>query len=171
MKKKKVAFICVHNSCRSQIAEALGKHLAGDVFESYSAGTETKPQINQDAVRLMKDIYDIDMEANGQQSKLISEIPEVDIAISMGCNVGCPFIGRAFDDNWGLEDPTGKSDEKFRIVIKEIETKILALKKQLGEKQIDVFGVYRNIRLKESVIKLAGADYVPFDTDTIGNPD
>ena len=84
MKKKKVAFICVHNSCRSQIAEALGKHLAGDVFESFSAGTETKPYINQDAVRLMKEIYGIDMEADGQRSKLISEIPEVDMAISMG---------------------------------------------------------------------------------------
>ena len=53
-RKKKVAFICVHNSCRSQIAEALGKYLASDVFESYSAGTQTKPQINQDAVRIMK---------------------------------------------------------------------------------------------------------------------
>ena len=131
MEKKKVAFICVHNSCRSQIAEALGKHLAGDDFESYSAGTETKPQINQDAVRLIKGIYGIDMEADGQCSKHISQIPEVDIAISMGCNVGCPFIGRAFDDNWGIEDPTGESDEEFRIVIKEIETKILDLKKQL----------------------------------------
>ena len=129
MEKKKVAFICVHNSCRSQIAEALGKHLAGDVFESYSAGTETKPQINQDAVRLMKEIYGIDMEANGQRSKLITEIPEVDVAISMGCNVGCPFIGRAFDDNWGLEDPTGTSDEEFRLVISRIEEKIYELKR------------------------------------------
>ena len=59
MNKKKVAFICVHNSCRSQIAEALGKHLASDIFESYSAGTETKSQINQDAVRIMKEIYGI----------------------------------------------------------------------------------------------------------------
>ena len=131
MKKKKVAFICVHNSCRSQIAEALGKHLAGDVFDSFSAGTETKPQINQDAVRLMKEIYGIDMEANGQRSKLISEIPEVDMAISMGCNVGCPFIGRAFDDNWGLKDPTGKSDEEFKLVIGQIEKKILELKKSI----------------------------------------
>ena len=131
MKKKKVAFICVHNSCRSQIAEALGKHLAGDVFDSFSAGTETKPQINQDAVRLMKEIYGIDMEANGQRSKLISEIPEVDMAISMGCNVDCPFIGRAFDDNWGLEDPTGKSDEEFKLVIGQIEKKILELKKSI----------------------------------------
>lgn len=132
MEKKKVAFICVHNSCRSQIAEALGKHLAGDVFESYSAGTETKPQINQDAVRLMKEIYGIDMERNGQHSKLVSEIPEVDFAISMGCNVGCPFIGRAFDDNWGLKDPTGKTDEDFKFVICEIEKRILELKKMLS---------------------------------------
>ena len=104
MTKPKVAFICVHNSCRSQIAEALGKALASDVFESYSAGTETKPQINQDAVRLIKALYGIDMEQT-QYSKLISDIPEPDIAISMGCNVGCPFIGRPFDDNWELEDP------------------------------------------------------------------
>ena len=129
--KKKVAFICVHNSCRSQIAEALGKHLASDVFESYSAGTETKPQINQDAVRIMKELYGIDMEQT-QYSKLITDIPNPDVAISMGCNVGCPFIGRAFDDNWGLEDPTGKSDEEFKFIIKEIERKILQLKKELS---------------------------------------
>ncbi len=128
---KKVAFICVHNSCRSQIAEALGKHFASDVFESYSAGTETKPNINQDAVRIMKKLYGIDMEQT-QYSKLISEIPKPDIAISMGCNVRCPFIGRAFDDNWGLEDPTGKSDGDFIKVIKEIESKIMQLKKELA---------------------------------------
>lgn len=136
MDKKKVAFICVHNSCRSQIAEALGKHLAGDIFESYSAGTELKSQINQDAVRLMKEHYDIDMEAEGQHSKLISEIPEVDIVISMGCNVGCPFIGRAFDDNWGIEDPTGKSDSEFNTVIQEIEKRINELKYTLASAKV-----------------------------------
>ena len=128
---RKIAFICVHNSCRSQIAEALGRHLSGEAFMSYSAGTETKPQINQDAVRLMKEIYGIDMEAERQYSKLISEIPEVDIAISMGCNVGCPYIGRAFDDNWGLDDPTGKSDEEFKLVIRQIEKRIIELKDRL----------------------------------------
>ena len=132
MTKPKVAFICVHNSCRSQIAEALGKALASDVFESYSAGTETRPQINQDAVRLMKALYGIDMEQT-QYSKLISDIPEPDIAISMGCNVGCPFIGRPFDDNWGLDDPTGKSDEEFKKVIDEIRVRIMELKQRLGK--------------------------------------
>ena len=132
MTKPKVAFICVHNSCRSQIAEALGKTLASDVFESYSAGTETRPQINQDAVRLMKALYGIDME-QAQYSKLISDIPEPDIAISMGCNVGCPFIGRPFDDNWELEDPTGKSDEEFKKVIDEIRVRIMELKQRLGK--------------------------------------
>ena len=129
--KKKVAFICVHNSCRSQIAEALGKHLAPDVFESYSAGTETKPQINQDAVRIMKELYGIDIEQT-QYSKLLADIPNPDVAISMGCNVGCPFIGRDFDDNWGLEDPTGKSDEEFKKIIKAIENRIIELKERLA---------------------------------------
>lgn len=130
MGEKKVAFICVHNSCRSQIAEALGKHLAADVFASYSAGTETKPRINQDAVRIMKELYGIDMEET-QHSKRITDIPAPDIAISMGCNVSCPFIGRGFDDDWGLEDPTGKSDEEFKSIIKEIEGRILQLREEL----------------------------------------
>ena len=102
MKKPKVAFICVHNSCRSQIAEALSKHLSSNVFESYSAGTETKPQINQDAVRLMKDMYQIDMEKT-QYSKLLSEIPQVDIVITMGCNVNCPAIPCEYRDYTEVE--------------------------------------------------------------------
>ena len=125
--KKRVAFICVHNSCRSQIAEALGNYLYGDKLECYSAGTQLKSQINQDAVRVIKSIYGIDMEANGHHSKLIDEIPDPEIAISMGCDVGCPFIGRAFDDDWGLTDPTGKDDDEFMKVIKEIEHKLKLL--------------------------------------------
>lgn len=134
MRKPKVAFICVHNSCRSQIAEAFGRHLAADVFESFSAGTETKPQIDRDAVRLMKKLYGIDMEAEGQRSKLACEIPSPDIAISMGCNVGCPYIGKPFDENWGIEDPTGKSDGEFEIVIANIRTKILELGERLRKR-------------------------------------
>src|SRR5512133_2298050 len=109
----KVAFICVHNSCRSQIAEALGKHLASDVFESYSAGTETKPRINQDAVRLMKEIYGIDMELT-QHNKLLTDIPPVEVVITMGCNVACPYLPSQMREDWGIDDPTGKSDEEFK---------------------------------------------------------
>jgi len=129
---KKVAFICVHNSCRSQIAEALGKHLAGDVFESYSAGTERKPRINQDAVRLMKDVYGIDME-NTQRSKLLNEIPAVDIVITMGCNVQCPALPCTERHDWGLEDPTGKDDAAFMETIRLIEQNVLALRNRLLE--------------------------------------
>lgn len=132
MNKKKVAFICVHNSCRSQIAEALGKYYASDVFDSYSAGTETKPCINQDAVRIMKMLYNIDMEKT-QYSKLLKDIPNPDIAISMGCNVNCPFIGRDFDENWMLEDPTEKSDDEFIKIIRAIEDKIIKLKARLSK--------------------------------------
>lgn len=123
MKKPKVAFICVHNSCRSQIAEALGKHFLGNKFDFFSAGTQTKPKINQDAVRIVKNLYSIDMEKT-QFSKTIDKIPNPDIAISMGCDVGCPCIGRDFDENWNLHDPTGKSDEFFIGVIKDIERHI-----------------------------------------------
>lgn len=129
----KVAFVCVHNSCRSQIAEALGKHLASDVFESYSAGTETKPQINQDAVRLIKETYKIDMEKT-QYSKLLSDIPEVDIVITMGCNVNCPLIPCKYRENWGLDDPTGKDDTEFKKTIHSIHDKILALAEKVKEK-------------------------------------
>ena len=127
MRKPKVAFICVHNSCRSQIAEALGKKLAGDVFESYSAGTETKPQINQDAVRLMKQVHGIDMEET-QRSKLLSDIPKVDVVITMGCNVQCPFLPCSHREDWGLEDPSGKEDAAFLETIRLIEEKVLDLK-------------------------------------------
>lgn len=133
----KVAFVCVHNSCRSQIAEALGKHLASDVFESYSAGTETKPQINQDAVRLMKKKFEIDMEKE-QYSKLLSEIPNVDIVITMGCNVQCPNLPCRYREDWGLDDPSGKSDEDFDYVIGAIYEKILHLKERIQNGILEV---------------------------------
>ena len=130
MKKPKVAFLCVHNSCRSQIAEALGKHLSSNVFESYSAGTETKPQINQDAGRLMKKMYQIDMEKT-QYSKRLSEIPQADIVITMGCNVNCPIIPCKYREDWGLNDPTGKDDVEFSKTIHKIHSNVLELAKKV----------------------------------------
>lgn len=133
--KPKVAFICVHNSCRSQIAEALGKHFASGVFESYSAGTETKPRINQDAVRLMKEIYNIDMELT-QRSKLLEDIPPVDVVVTMGCNVNCPYLPCRHREDWGLDDPTGKDDDAFKNTIQIIEKKVFELKDRLKNETI-----------------------------------
>ena len=130
--KPKVAFICNHNSCRSQIAEALGKHLAGDSFASYSAGTVIKTHINPDAVRLMKEIYGIDMEWE-QFNKLISAIPDPDVVIFMGCNVSCPNVPSQYAENWGLEDPTGAHDDFFRATIEEIHQDVLRLVKRLEQ--------------------------------------
>lgn len=127
--KKKVAYVCVHNSCRSQIAEALTRHLASDVFEAYSAGTELKNRINVDAVRIVKERYDIDMEIL-QKPKLLDQIPEIDILITMGCNVECPYIPCSYRDDWGLMDPSGQSDEVFLQVMDTIEKKILELREK-----------------------------------------
>jgi arsenate reductase len=129
-KKVKVAFVCVHNSCRSQMAEALSRKLAAEVFIAYSAGTEKKPQINQDAVRIMNQLYGIDMEKD-QHSKLISDIPQPDVVITMGCNVNCPYLPCRYREDWGLEDPTGKSDEEFIRTAKTIEAKVLELKRRI----------------------------------------
>ncbi|AEE17620.1 arsenate reductase ArsC [Treponema brennaborense] len=129
MDKLKVAFVCVHNSCRSQIAEALGNRLAGDGFEFHSAGTEPAVRINQDAVRLMKELYGIDMEKT-QHSKSLADIPPVDIVVTMGCSVQCPFLPCRHREDWGLDDPTGKSDEAFKKIIRTIEQNVLQLRRQ-----------------------------------------
>lgn len=132
---KKVAFICVHNSCRSQIAEALCKYFSGDVFECYSAGTETKQQINGDAVRLVKELYGIDMEKT-QYSKLLSDIPPVDIVVTMGCNVECPFLPCKHREDWGLDDPSGMDDVIFLETISLIRDKILNLKERIQNESL-----------------------------------
>ena len=137
MRIPRVAFICVHNSCRSQMAEALGKHFAGGVFESYSAGTETKPQINQDAVRIIKEKYSIDMEET-QHSKLLDELPEIDIVVKMGCNVICPFLPSQYEEDWGLDDPSGKPDVEFYKVIDIIEKNILDLSNRISKGEIEL---------------------------------
>ncbi len=122
----KVAFICVHNSCRSQIAEALGKLYAKDAFLSFSAGTHVKDSINPDAVRIMKQRFGIDMELT-QHPKLLQDIPPVDIVITMGCNVQCPTLPCRYREDWGLDDPSGHGDEAFHTVIDTIASKIKTL--------------------------------------------
>ena len=132
MSKPKVAFICVHNSCRSQIAEALGNLLACDAFESFSAGTQLKNRINPDAVRLMKQLYGIDMEAT-QRPKLLEELPPIDVVVTMGCNVECPYLPCKRREDWGLDDPTEKPDDEFIKIIKAIEANIQELRASLAK--------------------------------------
>ena len=134
MVRVKVAFVCVHNACRSQIAEALAKKWGRDMLEAYSAGTELKEKINQDAVRLMKKMHQIDMEET-QKPKLITEIPPVDYVITMGCNVACPTLPykhQRFD--WGLEDPSGKEDAFYVSVINQIQEEVLQLIEEIKNK-------------------------------------
>lgn len=133
--KPKVAFICVHNSCRSQMAEGLSKLFASDVFEAYSAGTELRDTINQDAVRIIKDLYNFDMNKE-HKSKLLKDIPSVDIVVKMGCNVVCPFLSAKHTEDWGLDDPTGKSDEEFIKTAKNIEKKVKNLAKRIKNNEI-----------------------------------
>ena len=133
MKEKiKVAFVCVHNSCRSQMAEAISKLIASDSFDAFSAGTETKPQINQDAVAVIKELYGVDMNIT-QKSKLISDIPPVDVVVTMGCNVNCPFLPCKHREDWGLEDPTGKDKSEFIKTAEIIKEKIIDLKNRMQE--------------------------------------
>nr|WP_308543578.1 arsenate reductase ArsC [uncultured Oscillibacter sp.] len=125
-----MAFLCVHNSCRSQIAEALGRKLAGEVFDSVSAGTEPGSRINPDAVRLMKQVYGIDMEQT-QYNKPLSRLPDVDIVVTMGCNVQCPAMPCSHREDWGLDDPSGREDGVFLAVMTQIEEKVLDLKRRI----------------------------------------
>lgn len=121
MNKPKVGFICVHNSCRSQMAEALSKMYASDTFEAFSAGTDERDIINQDAVRIIKDLYDYDMNLK-QSPKLVDKLPELDIIITMGCNVDCPWLPSKHREDWGLDDPSGLADSEFIKTAKIIES-------------------------------------------------
>lgn len=130
MPKPKVAFICVHNSCRSQMAEAISKLLAADKYEAYSAGTETKVHINPDAVSVILQLYGVDM-TKSQRPKLLSDLPPVDVVVTMGCNVQCPFLPARHREDWGLEDPTGKGMDEFLETAKAIENKVRDLKSRI----------------------------------------
>ena len=124
---KNIVFICIHNSCRSQIAEYFGKKYLSDIYNIYSAGSEIKSEINKDAVRIIKQLYNDDISLS-QHPKTINEIPEPDIIISMGCYNGCPYLNKDFTADWQIEDPTGKSDSEFKKIINQIKEKVLQLR-------------------------------------------
>ena len=131
-RKPCVAFVCVHNACRSQMAEAIARILAGDVFDSFSAGTETKPAIDPTAVRLVREQYGVDM-TETQYSKTLDALPEVDVVVTMGCNVQCPSLPCRRREDWGLDDPTGKEDSVYLAVMDTIRQRVLELRRELRD--------------------------------------
>lgn len=131
-RKPRVAFVCVHNACRSQMAEAIARILAGDVFDSFSAGTETKPAIDPTAVRLVREQYGVDM-TETQYSKTLDALPEVDVVVTMGCNVQCPSLPCRRREDWGLDDPTGKEDSVYLAVMDTIRQRVLELRRELRD--------------------------------------
>lgn len=133
--RPKVAFVCVHNSCRSQMAEAIAKILAADVFEAYSAGTEKENEINPVAVEVIKELYAVDM-TETQHVKLLEALPKIDILVTMGCNVTCPYLPCQHREDWGLEDPSGKDKEAFLKTALLIKEKVLDLKKRIESGQL-----------------------------------
>ena len=133
--RPKVAFVCVHNSCRSQMAEATAKILAADVFEAYSAGTEKENEINPVAVEVIKELYAVDMTAT-HHVKLLEALPRIDILVTMGCNVTCPYLPCQHREDWGLEDPSGKDKEAFLKTALLIKEKVLDLKKLIESGQL-----------------------------------
>lgn len=132
--KKKVAFVCVHNSCRSQMAEGWAKKLGSDVLEVYSAGTEDYHEVKPLAVKVMEEVG-VDM--SDHRSKLLSDIPEeIDILITMGCNVVCPFIPNNHSEDWGLDDPSAGPIEDYRETRDLTKVKVEDLIKRVKNKEI-----------------------------------
>lgn len=126
----KIAFVCVHNSCRSQMAEGFAKKMkTDDSIEIYSAGTENYPEVKPKAVEVMEDIG-INMDKH--HPKLLTDIPqELDILITMGCNVTCPFVPNKHSEDWGLDDPSGGPKKDFEKTRDIIEKKVKDLFKRI----------------------------------------
>ncbi|TLG77224.1 arsenate reductase ArsC [Culicoidibacter larvae] len=125
----KIAFVCIHNSCRSQMAEAWGGKLLHGIAEVYSAGTEEYSEVKPLAQEVMQEVG---IDTSKQFPKLLKDIPsELDVVITMGCGVECPNIPTRYREDWGLEDPSGGSIEDFRRTRDLIEGKVLELKSRI----------------------------------------
>lgn len=128
-RRPRVAFVCTHNSCRSQIAEALSRALASDAFEAFSAGTHPADAVNPDALRLLRNVPGVD--TAGLRPKALGELPPVDVVVTMGCGVQCPMLPCAHREDWGLEDPTDRGDEAFLATMDEIKRRVQDLAERL----------------------------------------
>lgn len=135
MGKPVVAFVCTHNACRSQIAEAMARHFADDVMCAHSAGTHPAKVVNPDAARLLASEYEFDV--TSLEPKTLSSLPDVDILITMGCGVECPSLPAMYREDWGLEDPTGKDDDAFLHTMRVIQQRVIGLRARIVAGEFD----------------------------------
>jgi arsenate reductase len=133
MKKLKIGFICVHNSCRSIMAEGICLDKYGDMFEVFSAGSEQRDHVNADALRCLERNYNVVGDFN---SKLIETLPPLDVVITMGCNVSCPTLACTYREDFGLDDPSGMDDMVFDLTAKIIELKLDILVEKINSNKI-----------------------------------
>lgn len=132
--KYKVAFVCVGNSCRSQMAEGFAKEYAGNILEVYSAGTDPSPGVKPNAVKVMDEVG---IDISKHYPKLMEEIPsKLDILITMGCGVECPYIPCKLREDWGLDDPAGQPMGVFRETREIIDQKVKNLIKKVKNDEI-----------------------------------
>ncbi|MBE9503447.1 MAG: arsenate reductase ArsC [Proteobacteria bacterium] len=123
---KKVLFVCVENSCRSQMAEAFAGIHGEGIVEAYSSGSKPSGLVNPRAIASMREIgYDL----SRHDSKALTEIPdlEYDYAITMGCGDECPFVKAKKREDWGIPDPKQMAPEEFAGVRDLIEERVKAL--------------------------------------------
>jgi protein-tyrosine-phosphatase len=128
---KKVLFVCIENSCRSQIAEAFARIHGSGVIEPYSCGSRPSGVVNPKAVASMNEVgYDL----LAHKSKSLSDIPDIeyDYVITMGCGYACPFVKAKHHEDWGIPDPKDMDMEGFRKVREKIEEKVTALVQSLA---------------------------------------
>ncbi|MDA3932568.1 MAG: arsenate reductase ArsC [Tenericutes bacterium] len=133
--KKKVAFVCVHNSCRSIMAEGWAKHLGSKVIAAYSAGTEEYDNPKPLAIEVMKDTG---VNMSHAASKLLDKLPnDIDILITMGCGVECPFVPCDHREDWGIDDPSGGPKLDFELIRDIIKVKVIELIKRIEKGEFD----------------------------------
>lgn len=127
--KPRVAFVCTHNACQSQMAEAIAHEIAGDIIDPCSAGTDPVATVNANALRALWDLYGID--GAGLRPKALSELGPVDIVVTMGCGVRCPVLPCVHREDWGLADPTGLGEAAFEETAQTIERRVLDLARRI----------------------------------------
>ena len=131
---KKVLFVCVENSCRSQMAEGWARHLGRKEVEAYSAGSKPSGTVNPDAVKVMAEAG---VDISAQSSKGFPGLPvkEFDYVVTIGCGDVCPFVPAKKHIEWQIEDPKGKDIGYFRKTRDSIKLEVIGLIKALSKEE------------------------------------